>query len=218
MNIVTYYEPLGARGNPDDMEVLRLFLTVWGKMMGHAVCKLSRASVGGHPKSEKFFKHVSELETVNERSFENACYYRWLAVAHFTATLPEESFIFADYDVFPNGHFFGFVPTDRFLNYSLTGNPGMINGRSEHFEKVVDQILNFHNTDGKPHVSDMTILNTFNECLFEDRLDWIKCYGEPGWQKAPLIHFGNAWTKEPDGDESGPPRSELIKDTIFDIP
>jgi hypothetical protein len=215
MKIVTYFEPLGERGNPDDIEVLHLFYAIWGKVMGHSVFQLSEVSAKEHPKWDKFNRHINELETVNDRGFENACYKRWLAASMFP---PDETFIFADYDVFPNGHFFGFVPTDRFLNYSMTGNPGMISGRAEHFEKIVDKILGYHNIDCLEHVSDMTILNTFNERLFEDRLDWIKCYGEPGWQKAPLIHFGNAWTKEPDGDESGPPRSELIKETIFDIP
>jgi hypothetical protein len=43
---------------------------------------------------------------------------------------------------------------------------------------------------GEKIVLDMTILRSRPD-VFDTHYPWTLCYGQPGWERKPLVHFGN---------------------------
>lgn len=186
--ILTYYQNLGA---PQYVRVLDLWCKVWSGQGWNPVV-LGIEDAKRHPRFNDVTRKASELPTVNSKTFELACYHRWLAFAMVGG-------IAADFDVFPQKPFPPTIFTE-FTCGELGGSPGFVAGSKEDFDKIVDLILQYQTTPQdqsgcKPHVSDMVILLR-NPTVFTKRLDLVRTYMQHGeWDKSPMVHFGNAHMK-----------------------
>lgn len=202
MQIVTYFQEIG---NEDDQYLLEYFIKVWD-IFGVKVGVLSEQDAKEHSAYQDMLEKIKTLPTTNGQEYEKQCYLRWLAVAEF----PDKC-VFADYDVFPNMRkFYSLISTDRFLNYTHAGNPGMINGKAKHWQKIIELLLNYKVPPETEHVSDLTIFTQYASNLFQDRLDWIKCHNETGWENSPLIHFANGWKTKGDDRTRAEIASEVL--------
>lgn len=192
--VVTYHETLH---NPDNEQLLILWRKTW-ESFGHPVFVLTREDALEHELYVDMLQKAEELPTVNQKNFEVMCFIRWCAVAMF-----EQRCAFLDFDVFPCEAFtLVEIPTSGLIGY---GVPGFVVGDPCDFEKVIHLLLEYEPGD-QTHVSDMTIMQERKDHIFDQLHLLSLCYGLDGWEKSPLVHFGNAYVKGP--------RLELVKETL----
>lgn len=81
MNIYTYHAPspeIASWYDPDSM--LELWKSEWAKR-GHTPIVLTQQDAESHPKFPRFKELIAQVNTTNPRSYEEACWFRWFAIA-----------------------------------------------------------------------------------------------------------------------------------------
>lgn len=185
MNLYTYYEPM-AGGNPSrERALLELWADDW-KRAGWEPRALGESNRLGHPLTDELLTRVSTYPTVNGRAYEDACYLRWLALDTVGGGW------FCDYDVFSATP--PFNPPDpkgaQTFNLDHRRRPGFVYMTREGIARVLKRIMS--HVPSPHHNSDMTILCAADNASIWDRVEsHVMDFGEPGWEKGPLIHFHN---------------------------
>lgn len=203
MKIYCYYEPVDQTDEP----LVYLWCDHW-KERGFEPVVLGEMDSRKHPKLIEFESRIRLLPTLNCWAFERACYMRWLAFA-----LQGEG-IYADYDVFSRGGFVvGCIRGKGLVNFEYNLAPGFIYGPDYSAVTIVDAIMCYMPraddlTYGRPHVSDMVVLQKTPE-LFSDIIGVTIPYGIKDWRAFNLIHFGNAYVPK------GIKRIDLIRKVIY---
>lgn len=185
--IICFYREMAK---PGELDVIALWKKRWAQE-GWTPVVLDESVAQQDPRWSAMVKKAHDMPCINGAEFEQANFTRWLAFSALDGVV-------TDYDVFPlrsypPKDFGGFVCGDP------CGGPGFIVGTKADFSKIADDILAYvpkkeDVTWGKPHVSDMLILQK-SKVRYAKILSNIQCYGTPGWEKKPLVHFGNHYMK-----------------------
>jgi hypothetical protein len=77
MKVYTYYEEIGYR---EWSELLEIWAESW-RMNGWLPVIVGREIIQDHPLLPKLLEKINSMPTINDRSYENACYLRWLAAS-----------------------------------------------------------------------------------------------------------------------------------------
>lgn len=193
--VFSYYQRATKR---DDLPLIKMWSENWAAR-GFEPVVLCEEDAKLHPGYEYFRAIIRRFPTVNPTLYEQACFLRHLAMA-------KRGGLLLDYDVFnvgltPEGLralMFGDAPV--FLE--PTRCPCAVFGNAKAFDYICDLLDTYtvktsDHYNGKPHVSDQTILRQFdlprtNICVE------IGCTGSTkvndfgdGWRTAKLIHFPN---------------------------
>jgi hypothetical protein len=203
MKVYSFFEP-GVREWEDQTEVIEMWKASWSSW-GWEPIVLSIEDAKKHPKYRAMLGAIRGYPTVNPRTFEAFCFLRWLAMP-----VVGGGWLF-DWDVLN----YGFRPLDpgsaASAGLNRIGGAGFW-GRVSDYEWIVDQMLTYRPDPyldtyrEQPHVSDMTILRrvatTKYRCLGLEAE-----FGDPDWEKAPLVHYGGARTRR----SPGIPRAEEMR-------
>lgn len=96
MRVIAYYEPVASHDADYEQRLLARWMANW-KGMGYAPTVVGLRHAQANPAYRWFSAWARAVPSYNPRPYEDACWIRWLALAK--ATVPGESFVFADYDM-----------------------------------------------------------------------------------------------------------------------
>jgi len=190
MNIYTYYQNLNLQKEQDNLWLLDVWQKSW-RYYGWNPVVLTLDDAKRHPMYDTFYNKCLTYPTINQKSYEMACYIRWL-------TMFDKSGWITDFDVIN----YGFVPIDYENEIvSLTGSMGgsTISGPNIFYQHVIDVIMNYRFDENVDvitmydkrlvHVSDLTIMS---RCLNPTKVLVLETrYGLDGYDKSPLVHYAN---------------------------
>jgi len=153
-----------------------------------------------HPYYKYYNQDIARLPSVNPGSYDRSCFMRWLAVA--SAAKPAETAVMCDYDVMSYGFTTRRAQMGILRLHEPSGVPCLVSAQGSVFEKVCKVFAGYIPDDkdvhdGRPHVSDMTILHRLlSENEAQTRLMRVlrECleFGSPGWEFAAAVHYSNA--------------------------
>ncbi len=199
--VYTYYTPIECRGIDTQVQMLQHWSSSWAKR-GWETVVLGLEDAKAHPFFDEYAEAVQRLPTINPKDYEMACYHRWLAVAH------RGGGFMADYDVV-NYSFEARSPQARLTvyeqNYETEAvTPSVVGGSAAGFYDMclyfatcnIDDVMG--EFEGRPHTSDMIVLQKIPHRFAYQVIPLCKQYGSPGWEDAPLVHFSHETTKETD--------------------
>ena len=105
-----------------------------------------------------------------------------------------------DYDVMN----YGFTPEmaakkNGHLVFYEEKIPSAVLGTARQFQNMASVMASYkpHAEDavnGKPHVSDMFVVNRLWKSMLCEHVQMMKQFGEEGWEKAKLVHYPNVRT------------------------
>lgn len=184
--IYTYHEECPALAEVYDAErLLDMWRRAWLAAYWQPVV-LTRSDAERHPQWDVFSRSVSQLPSTNPRHYENACYFRWLAMAAIGGGF------LSDADVFPLSSWR--PKTARQLSiYSvdyLEGHatcPCFVHGTVAQYEQVCERFAATSKAEFPNHVSDQILLRR-GVAPFRLRRD-VLTYGDPRLRTARAIHF-----------------------------
>lgn len=182
MIVYTYYEDVG------DEEVVKPLLDEWFSRWtdaGFNPVVLGRGMAEQFPSFELARMTLLDKPTVNDPKYELACYNRYMALS----SRVNKPSLLMDYDVFPTSkdakekidytlHKHDKTPFQPLLLGDYAKNSVIFFPTPEAAHFTVSYLVNYQPTDedlydGKPHVSDMTILN-------KSDAPYYQLTGEPG--------------------------------------
>ena len=191
-NVYTFYQPVNPGQDPENQSILRLWLNAW-KAAGFNPVVLKGLDAGKNAHYVGFSTAIGKFPTVLEKQQQLNRFLRWVALETAGGG------ILVEYDVLPGKirpegliglkGFHLARPREVFnLAAAVVDRPAL--------GKWLDRIQNY---DPQPddmigerrNVSD---INVMRRCASEDGVvaeDWIKNFGEPNWQDAPMIHFNS---------------------------
>lgn len=194
MNIYTYYEVVP--GLPSQAELIHLWDQSWRKR-GWTPRLLTQRDAERHPMFNQFKARVHTYPTANNRRYEDACYFRWLALAQHGGGW------MCDYDVIN----FAFFPQTRKLDFEIPeqGYVPCVAWMKPRTQRPIDLIMEYGPVAKWPaniqaertHISDMLIFQNRlqNGMDLGDHDQSVVCeFGEPTWKRFPLIHFSHSRT------------------------
>jgi hypothetical protein len=189
-NVFTYFDDINR---PNEVELMKYWKSSWRKH-GWTPVILGDADFSSVKGSERFKASVSKLPTINTKEYELACYKRWLAMS-------VRGGLMVDYDVLN----YGFTPDmavkqNGTLVFYEAKIPSAVLGSARQFQRMCNELERYEpckedNIDGKPHVSDMFVVQRLWENNGFKHVPVMKQFGEDGWKDALLVHYPNARTK-----------------------
>jgi hypothetical protein len=194
MNIYTYYEVVA--GINAQAELIRVWDQSW-RRRGWVPRILTKRDAERHPRFREFHDRVNTYPTANNREYENACYYRWLALSQVGGGW------MCDYDVIN----FAFYPQTRTLAFEIPEQAYVpcVAWMKPRTQRPIDLIMEYGPVPKWPanvqaeknHISDMLIFQNRlqNGLDLGDTDQAVVCeFGEPRWKTLPLIHFSHSVT------------------------
>lgn len=188
--VFTYHEDIGRRETDLIMEWKRSWSAHgWNPIV------LGDSDFASASEATRFLESVSKLPTINTRQYENACYKRWMAVAQ------RGGGVMTDYDVMNYGWTPEHAPkANGRLTFMERGIPSVVVGSVKQFKAMCNDIATYNpcpedKFESRAHVSDMFIVQRLWDKRGFKHVDVVRQYGEPGWEKALLVHYPNARTK-----------------------
>lgn len=155
--VFTYFEPLFEETKEQEKELVRAWEQNW-RAAGWYPIVLRMADSASNPLYSKFSEAIYALPTVNNKRYEMACWQRWLAFSAASKVYGPSLFI--DYDIAAT------TALKRPESPCWLGLGLDTSCFADHH--MLDKIINLMMTrasegiieiDGRPHVSDMTLLN-----------------------------------------------------------
>lgn len=195
--IFTFFESLPEHNMVAERILVSLWVQKW-KERGFEPIVLNEFHAKQSPGYAEFERAVSKLPSINPAGYDRACYIRWLAVAVAAKEMKlKQPVLMCDHDVFPYpGIEKVELFSDKLTCYQGTC-PALVSGSISDFLKqgayFADYKVTDDNYDGKPHTSDMYLL----EKRVLKSPDAVRClkivkdFGEDGWEQAPLVHYAN---------------------------
>lgn len=201
--LYTYYSHVPDMNSADELRNLILWRQHHAAL-GFEPFVLNEWHARQHPYFEEFDQAVSKFPTINPKTYDRACFLRWLAMA----TLKGFN-VMADYDCFLYSLDVPLQPLETgpltvFQKYV----PCLVSGWPEQFLAQCKRFAAYKPKEGENHISDQTILaaQAADDDAHKDRkpsferLTIVKGYGEEGWEKAPAVHYSNS-TMTPAGKQ-----------------
>ena len=183
MNVYTYHEDL--REMPDQTELLHLWESSW-QNRGWTPIILTEDHAKLHPHFSAFVKVVEKYPTVNPKTYELACFKRWLAMVQVGGGW------MVDYDVI-NYAFRPQPPGDGLTLYAGSCCPCVTSGTTEDYASAIQTFATYEGKyevyPGAPHISDQDILRNLPN-LYRVRSNCINFSAE-GWEQSELVHYPN---------------------------
>lgn len=187
--VYTYFENINR---PNELELIQEWKASWIKHGWNPIV-LGDGDFQNARGTKQFMDRISKLPTINSKEYEAACYKRWLAMSLHGGLM-------VDYDVLN----YGFTPDKAIKNHgSLVFYedkiPSAVLGSARQFKLMVEAIESYKpcgedSINGKPHVSDMFIVQRLWDVSKFKHEPVMKQFGEEGWQSALLVHYPNART------------------------
>ncbi len=202
MNTVyTYYTKLSEDQHKESEPMLAHWRRSWASRGWNPVV-LNQLHAQCHPLFNVFTDRVKALPTANPIEYELACYQRWLAVAQMGGGF------MSDYDVI--NYSYPAEPVNCPLRVHEAHStldeitPSVVSGSQAGFERacaafcsISHDRLNYQ-IDGKPHASDMILLQMLAHTgLYAITRD-VRPYGDEGWKTANLVHYASRTTANTD--------------------
>ena len=201
MKVFTFFEPLASMWMVDEVKLLHLWERNW-RVNGYEPTVVNEWWATEHPYFASIDEGVSKLPSVNPQGYDRACFIRWLAVAMAARHHRAGKVLMVDYDVVCLKDIQAFDWHGSFNKEKLLllqgGCPSLAFGSPDMFEKMAQIFAGYVLTDkdvhdGKPHVSDQTILmRLIEEQVPEiDARKLVPDMGDTDWQKATFVHCAN---------------------------
>lgn len=185
--VFTYYEELNR---PDEGRLIDLWCESWSAHGWNPIV-LSEKDIPHFQRWKSYLKHVSTLPSVNPPGYDLACYKRWIAL------VARGGGLMTDYDVMN----YGFTPEKAetlkvkdALTFFEERVPSVVFGDRHYFKLACEYIEAYQPLAGdveagRPHVSDMTILQKVWKSTWIKHSPVVVQYSDPGWEKALLVHY-----------------------------
>lgn len=189
--VYCYYDRVQGKDRQEHEALIEKWASAW-ESAGWLPISLGPGTALLHPNYQALIEKFISLPTINNPSYELACWARWIAMATVGGLM-------VDYDVLP----FGFTPDDLVRNIAapcpliLSANnpvPCAVSGTAEQYSRAVNLMANtakdfIADEHGKPHISDQQFVQK-NPELFPS-VDICRQYGSEGWEYAKLVHFSS---------------------------
>lgn len=206
MNVYTYFSEVPGISLFDSVKLILLWMERW-RAVGMEPRVLSEWHARQHPYFEEFDAAIRKIPTANAPEYERACFIRWLALAQVGGGF------LSDYDVFSKrlGELkqcqlpWPMSGADLNKLHILQANcvcPCLAYAYKSVAERLCEEFatgtFTMHEINGQKHLSDQYAI----EQLVLAKADWIKqhdyvkLYGDEGWEKSPFVHFANASFKD----------------------
>jgi hypothetical protein len=152
-----------------------------------------------HPLYKQIVDKSSRMPSVNPPGYDLACYLRWLAFDY------QGGGVHSDYDVLPRRKFsperFPIIQGFTCMQYRNRDGgevvvPSLVSSDREGLKTWIQYILDTpeigdHLINGKPHMSDMYVLNRALKEPWLKRQDLCRDVGEDGWMESHAVHFSH---------------------------
>lgn len=185
--VFTYYEDLNR---PEESKLIELWCDSWAEH-GWKPIVLSEKDISHHQRWKGFLRRVSAFPSVNPPGYDLACYKRWAAM------VTRGGGIMTDYDVMN----YGFTPAKAeelksadALTFFEERVPSVVCGEKRHYDFACSYMAAYEPaasdlSGGRPHVSDMLILQKVWKSAWIKHSPVVVQYSDPGWGKALLVHY-----------------------------
>lgn len=194
MTIYTYFEPVPWTADEQTVseELLHLWERNWASK-GWSPVVLTLEDAKKSPLYEDYARKVMSFPTVNNRTYESACFMRWLAMSQIGG-------YHCDFDVmnlrFHGGH------TNGLTLYSKYVVPAMMWGTKDNYRRMVELFMGYIPKPGHSHVSDQSILVESQDTFpMERRYIMPEFMQEGNWYNYEVVHFPNSrmsgWNMQP---------------------
>lgn len=195
MKIFSYFDALTSIDQTNERKLICLWIENI-KANGYEPVVLNSHHAMKNPLFEEYHAKVSKFPSVNPEGYEVCNFIRWLAVGE--AAKDEDTAVMMDYDCC----LYGWAPrlnNGRKLMLHQRAVPCLVTGTPSRFIMQCRKFMLYrvkpNDLQGdKPHISDMMIINSYLEDDFSTFDHWpcVKSYGDPDWEKAPVVHYSNA--------------------------
>lgn len=187
MKIFTYHADIGR--DQASLPLVYLWRERWLRQGWEPVI-LSEADARRHPAFPELATAFDRLPTINGKPYEFACYARWLAMEVAGGGWMSDSDVIP-YDFKPR------PPTEKFKLWAGYGNPCpcLCSGTALDYGMFARIFANWEPTSqdmqhrGGSHCSDQNILQQLVDRGLYDRGTECVQYLDPGWDKAPVVHY-----------------------------
>ena len=218
VTIQTYFDPVNGIDAREQQRQIDLWREAW-KAAGWNPIVNNRFDAEKSALFAAFSEKIKGFPSVNVGNYDQSCYLRWLAFEVAGAGLH------SDYDVLPRN---GFTPDKlgpptgiTFMQYRVRGEhvsviPSLVHSDREGLLAWINYLMLVpaaadHFEGGKPHTSDMYILNhALKEPWFHGR-DTCRQIGEDDWMAFPTVHFAADACRN---YSPGSPKSSLMLDFL----
>lgn len=207
MKLYTYYATCPTHDVDAELRLLTLWREHW-TAQGFEPFVLSEWHARQHPYFEEYEREIRKLPSVNSEQYEQACWFRWLALAQVGGGF------MADFDVFARGRLPAnvvwplTVAQGNRLQVFQTRNicPSFVYASSpvalELCRRFATRQHGQRAVEGREHWSDMLAIEDMvkqqtlcSGSEFIELHDVVRDYqGSENWEVAPLIHFSNGST------------------------
>ena len=196
--VQTFFDLVPGMDGAEQQRQIDIWRDAWTTAGWNAIVN-NRFDAARNPLFKAFSAKARAFPTVNNPAYEFACYVRWLAFEENGAGLH------TDYDVLPRRNFTpdklprlsGFYCLQfREGRENCSAVPSVIQSDKEGARAFIDRMMEVpaeadRLINGKPHNSDMYILDrSTKEPWFHGR-EMCRCVGEEGWQGFPMVHFAS---------------------------
>jgi hypothetical protein len=155
--VFTYFEPLFPSTLEQEKKLLRKWKRNW-RLAGWEPYVIHRDATEGNPLLARFSIAVASLPTVNDKSYEMACWRRWLAYQWVAPVFGPSLYI--DYDVAATEP----IPRPEAPCWLGLGYDSSCYADHRMLDKIIELMMTRApegtiEVNGRPHCSDMTLLN-----------------------------------------------------------
>lgn len=155
--VFTYFEPLFPSTRDHEVALLREWQRNW-ENAGWEACPLGIDEAVANPLWSRFNEGIESIPTTNDKTYETACWRRWLAYRTFSFTYGPSLYI--DYDVAATEP----IPRPEAPCWLGLGYDSSCYADHRMLDKIIELMMTrasegIIEVNGRPHCSDMTILN-----------------------------------------------------------
>lgn len=190
MKIHGYWTDVPELNRDHELHLVHLWTHRW-RAVGWDPWVLTEWDARKHPYFDEFDRVVSALPSVNPKSYERACYLRWLALA------ADGGGYMADFDLIPYlvpGQCIKLAESESpRLQMFQACSPSFVYATSKVCEALCRDVFakapGEQTINDQQHHSDQYALQAVPDGGMVERLDLVKGYGDPGWESAPFVHY-----------------------------
>lgn len=189
--VYCYYDRVEGKDRQEHEALIEKWKQAWTEA-GWEPIVLGHKKAREHGRYEELVADFVNLPTINNPSYELACWTRWIAMSMVGGFL-------VDYDVLPfeftagdlTHHIEAKCPTIQSANNPV---PCAVYGTKAQYTLAAQLMANcakdfIADEHGKPHISDQQFVQK-NPELFPS-VDICRQYGSEGWEYAKLVHFSS---------------------------
>jgi hypothetical protein len=197
--ISTYYDVVAGVDQSEQKRCIDIWREAWSAAGWNTVVN-TLYDAQKHPLYRQMVAKAKRLPSCCAANYDLSCYLRWLAFDY------QGGGVTCDYDLIPRRHFSpDLLPApDGFtvLQYRARGLalehenlvPSFVMSDRAGLKVWIDYLINAEEKSdgdigGRPHTSDMYILNRDVKLPWIGRIDMVRDIGEDGWEQSQTVHF-----------------------------